>query len=361
MALEGKRTPEFPPEELDPELIKLPRKKSAISPLTSLALLVFCAYAFFKLLPNANYALQDSEATLKSAKELDVSDVGRVVTTESPLDFSNPWVVQKSQSSLGTRWVKLLGSDGQVWAVLSGDVWKDKNPIALLKGRLRNVVELPQYKSLRDGLSSLKQTRVISGEELLKSKSANAASLIDVYGDSIDVSPEQNIEIRFKDPKRMLLRASRTKEYNDEPIWRAALVKQGLLGLEDRPIETRENEWTYEVAIGKTFTEINTLLDEAKVFAARAEPMHLVSQALYKDITASGGELEIRSGEVIEASSVDAVLVSKATPLHPEAMALIVSDMPSNHKRSLFGIVFVVLAGCFLLWNFFRELKLRLN
>ena len=361
MALEGKKNVELGPEELDPELIRLPRKRNAISPLTSLALIAFCLYALFKLWPDAHYSLESSEATPLQVSELKPSYLGKFISVKSPMDFSNPLILKKSNSSFGSRWAKLLGSNGRVWAVLAGDVWREKNPNEVLKGRLRKIIDLPQHDGLHDFLRTSKQTRILSGKELLKSKSEKTASALDVYGDDFLFKSEQEIEIRYRHKNRLLIRAPRTDEYSDEPIWRAALVEQGLLTMNDRPVQTTENEWTYELKTEQPVAKVNQLLLVAKLFAAKAESKHLVLRSLYKDIKAFQNELETGNGEVLDVESIDAIVVSEVKGLEKGAMALILADAPSTHRRSLYGFVFVVFALLFLFWNFFRELKIRLG
>jgi len=200
----------IPAGQLDPELIALPRAKTRVGPLLSLAVTVLSVFLLLKLWPDFRFSLADEPDSFPDVGQLLASSPGgdAYVSVRLVPDLTVGAVVRKSKGSYGHRIRPVLGSSGKVWVMSHSYHWHATPAYNLVyQGRWTTLGDLPFFDQLTDGWKGqLAARRVVVPEKLQKALTAktNAIEPID-----IPMIPNASTSRSFGRTRLLLWRQSR--------------------------------------------------------------------------------------------------------------------------------------------------------
>ena len=318
--------------ELDPELIVLPRRRVRIGPLLAAAIAVFCLYLMVRLAGDLTFALQDDSPAILSVTELSSAAANRFVEVAGVPDHASLYRITRSGMDDGLRAMPLLGSGGKAWVLLPGSPWADAAPSGeVYRGRVSRADALPFEDELaaavERSLPILRPLAISAARAALGDQSPSVPTL---DGDTIALTPESALEVVQTVADRALITAAKTDDHPDRERWRAALGHAGIPPLPSGREEASPTSWTFEIAAPGGADEIAARLVEARLFAARSDPLTLSYSTTWRELGGRGDELEV-GDRGIPWSEVSGLAVSAAPHSPRGATFLISGESPESY------------------------------
>ncbi len=363
-ALENHPGAPRPRDEIDPELIKLRRMRISVGPITSAAIIVFCGYMMVRLYGDLRFSRQDSEprrVTVADVVSGRAGNEGYVAMGAVP-DRAFAMRVLTKGSTEGHRVAPVLGSDAHLWLVVGSEPWAE--PIAYqddYRGRLRRLSDMPFADALESYVHSREATpQSVTGEALRKAVAAHAAEVIRPSGDHVKLDAGTRLGIRETVPDRALVRGFfREDRLPDEAAWNAALTAAGVLpeGARANSIDDEAKAAVYEVPAPDGLAGIKQKLVDARLFAARAEPVVREYETTFSGLTSDAAGLHVAGGAVVPWDSVSDVVVYAPRQVPPGAQVLVTDEAPGAYWYVLPLYLLLALFVALFSWALVRALR----
>jgi hypothetical protein len=336
-------------DEIDPELIRLPRPRPRIGWLLSLSVLVFCSYFMVRLVDDLVFSrrgdgperLADLDAFRRAAPN-SFAEVAAVPDRAFLL-----WV-HTSEASDGHRIAPVLGSAGRAWLMLPGSHLKSQVAYdEVYRGRVRRLGDMPFYGELVRELGEMKVPRVLTVEGARREVDEGDGVVIDPAGEALPVREDTPVTVTERVAGMALLTAFGTEAMVDEETWRRVLEEAGVLAPGAPSAPAGQNGWSFETGAPDGVDALNARLLEAKLLAARAKPLDRVHQTTWG-----------RLGTIaIPWSSITGVAVYTPRDAPADARVLVTTERPDDYW---YVLVLYVAFGLFALlfgWAFFRTVR----
>jgi hypothetical protein len=346
-----------PRDELDPELLKLPRKGVRIGWLLALAVVVLCAFLLFELRRDLVYSRAgDQPVALDAAERALDADPNSFVEMEAVPDRAYFARVRLGRSGEGQRLAPVLGTNARVWILLPGSPWGEPATYReVYRGRLQPLDDMPFAEALREWMRAQPPIpRPVAAASLRRALAG--APLSTLADDVITPSADTQVTVAEVVKGSARITVTATSDHPDEAHWRAALVREGLLEQDVGPESATYESWTYRVRAPKGVEAIAARLVAAKLFAAEAHPDSRRHVAEWKGLELYGGaEGGIMAGlDEVPWSDVTEVTVAVKSAIPEDARVLLTDQRPADYwyvlPLSLVLAAFVLLFS----WAFFR-------
>ena len=354
------------PDEFDPELYSLKRKRAGIGPVLAATVALLCAYMLWTLRADFGYALADKQARDFGDAAAAYRTGGSVadnayVSLSGRADLQGPgWL--RGKQAIGYRVMPLLGSSGRLWIHVSDDS-RAGPPVYDLgySGRTRRIDDL----AFRDELDAYVQTlpaqpHWISAEAL--AGGAGKAQLRDVHGDLLTLAPDTPVELDERVAGVALVTAYPNDTIKDEAGARAALVAAGLTPAANLARKT-DRSWTFEVAAPDGLPGVRATISKASLYAAMASDS--VSEQIvrhagsWKDVSydPAGQQIKLSDGRSVPLSSVASLIARVKPSLPADAAILLTDEKPDDfwYVLPLYGLLVLVLG--LMVWATVRALR----
>ena len=348
-----------PRDEVDPELLVLPRPRTRIGWLLAASVLVFCAYFMIRLRSDLVFSRAGDEPTrLRSIAEAAAADSDDYVAVEAVPDRAFLLRVFASDAGDGHRLAPVLGSGDHVWIMFDGSHW-DASPAydEVYRGRVKRLADLPFYGDLADHLHSMPPIpRGVLLPVLRAALEKGALELTDIGGDRIALRPDTTVVIGERVAGRAAVTVFRTDAQRDESAWRAALEATGLLAPGGELVDTKKDAWTFQVAAPEGVDVVEARLVAAKLFAARAEPYDRTHRASWSKLSAAGSGLTV-GGTEVPWDSITAAAVETPRQALGSARVIVTTEAPGDYWYLI--PVYLVFGGIALLfgWALVRAVR----
>jgi len=348
-----------PRDEVDPELLVLPRTRARIGWLLALSVIAFCAYFMIRLRGDLVFSRAgDEPSRLRSIAEALAADPEDYVAIDAVPDRAFLLRVFASDAKDGHRLAPVLGSGNRLWIMFEGSQWDA--PAAydeIYRGRVKRLGDLPFYGDLVDHLATMQ--RIPRGVKIAALRAAleqRASSLEDIGGDRIALAADTPIAIAERVAGQSAVTVFRTDTQRDESAWRHALEAIGLLAPGAPLVDTREDAWTFQVAAPDGVDAVEAKLVAARLFAARAEPYDRTHRATWGKLSAAPGGLSV-AGTQVPWQSVTATAVETPRTAPADARVIITTEAPGDYWYLI--PVYLVFAAIALLfaWALVRALR----
>ncbi len=346
-------------DEIDPELVRLPRPRSRIGWLLALSVVVLCGYVMLQLRADLVFSRQGTAATaLATAQDVLSADLDSFVTVQATPDRAYAARVLKSRSSIGQRLFPLLGTDGRVWLLVSGSPWREPATYdERWEGRVRELDRMPFSRALNDYLERVQpMPRFVDVATVRAALASGASQLRHASGDTIAVTPDTEVRISQRIADRARITATATEEYPDEAAWRAALERSGVLPPGTPPESGDEMSWRFGVTDPGGPDAVNARLIAAGLRAAHAEDVITERTARWSKLSVSERGLAV-DGDVVPWNEVREIGVSARRTVPAGARVLVATERPADYwyLLPLFGVLsaFALLFG----WAFARSVR----
>lgn len=348
-----------PRDEVDPELLVLPRPRARIGWLLALSVIVFSAYFMFRLRADLVFSRAGDEPTrLRSVAEAAAADPEDHVAVEAVPDRAFLLRVYASDAKDGHRLAPVLGSGDRLWIMFDGSHW-DAAPAydEVYRGRVKRLADLPFYGDLADHLASMQRLpRGVSLAAFRAAVEARADALEDIGGDRIALAPDTPVVVAERVAGRAAVTVFRTDALRDESAWRAALEAAGLLAPGGELVDTRKDAWTFQVAAPEGVDAVEARLVAATLFAARAEPYDRTHRTTWGELAAGPAGLSV-GGTSVPWQSVTAAAVEAPRTAPADARVIVTTEQPGDYWYLI--PVYLVFAGIALVfaWALVRALR----
>jgi hypothetical protein len=348
-----------PRDEVDPELLVLPRPRARIGWLLALSVIVFCAYFMFRLRADLVFSRADDQPTrLRSTAEATAADPEAHVAVEAVPDRAFLLRVYASDAKDGHRLAPVLGTGDRLWVMFDGHHWDAANTYdEVYRGRVKRLGDLPFYDDLAGHLASMQRLpRGVKLEAVRGALGSRASELEDIGGDRIRLAADTPVVIGERVAGQAAVTVFRTDVQRDESAWRAALEGIGLLAPGADLVDTRNDAWTFVVAAPEGVDSVEARLVAATLFAARAEPYDRTHRTTWGALRASAAGLSV-AGIEVPWGSITAAAIETPRSAPADARVIVTTEAPGDYWYLI--PVYAIFAAIALLfaWALVRALR----
>jgi hypothetical protein len=358
----------IPRDEIDPELISLPRLRGRIGPVLAASMLVFSTYLLVRLADDLVFSRQGPEpAELASpAALLAQTDVdNRFVRMPAVPDRAFAARVQTSRANQGSRLAPAQGTGDRLWLMIDGSVWNAGIYYEeVYAGRVRELDDLPFAEPLRRHVEQRPPApRFVAPEAVRTALTAASGTVTDPAGDTIAVSAGTPVHVYETAPDRVRIEVVATERLPDAAAWSRALAEIGLV-----PPEATEaakaagapeampggKAWLFTAPATGDIEAIATALRDARLVpAARVLPLEIVHEATWGQLAAQGDAL------MVAGTAVTWRQISWVTPIVPRvvpegAWVLVASESPASYWYVLPLYAVLGISALLFAWAFGR-------
>jgi hypothetical protein len=350
-------------DELDPELLVLPRPGPRIGPLLALSVLVFCAYFLVRLWSDLVFAHRgDDPVQVKGvAGALAAADDSYVELDAVP-DRAAIMRVYASEAREGHRLAPVLGSNDRLWILFAGSHWSETPAYdERVRGRIKQLDDLPFHEELAAQLARTRLPRALDiAAALAALPTGGVTELRDQSGDPVAIAPDTAVTVVQRGIGEARVTGFASDRQPDEKAWRAALEQAGLIE-PGRPLDGQTDaSWSWRVAAPDGVEPVAARLVAAKLFAARAETVDRTMKTVWRDLRVERGALVVAAGGQVERvtpEGIRALLVEAVHRAPDDARVLVTTDRPDDyHHVILLYVVLSVLTLVFA-WALWRGLR----
>lgn len=347
------------PDELDPELISLRRPKLSAGPLLSAAILVFCGYIMVQLYSDLRFSRQSDEPRrVDQVGQLADAHADSFVAAPLTPDRGFTMRVSPSGTTDGHRVAPVLGTDARVWLMVGSEPWAEKPAYGDgYRGRLRPLDDMP----FADDLRAYVRTRgavpqSVSAAELRRSLESGTTTVARPSGDRVAVLGSTPVTIPETRRERARITAFiREDRLPDAATWNQVLREAGVLGEGEGPVTRDPETLFYEVAAPEGLDAVRARLVEAKIFAARVEPVVREHRTTWGALQASAAGLTI-DGSTLPWANLEAAVIEAPREVPGSAMVVVTGETPGTYWYVLPLYVVLGLFVALFAWALVRSL-----
>ena len=337
-------------DEIDPELLVIPRSRARVGWLLALSVLVFCGYFLVRLRGDLMFALAGGDPEqVSDPAAVAGADVNSYVELRAVPDRATLLRVFASDAADGHRLSPVLGTGDRVWLMFAGGHWSEQPTYdEVVRGRVARLGDLPFYDDLLEHLASRPPAlRGVSPDHLDEAMASGVVR--DVGGDEVRLAPDTQVTIAQRVAGEARVTGFRTDTLSDEPTWRDALVKAGVLVPDAKLVSETPDAWTWEASAPDGVDALAARLVEQKLFAARAEAVDRQHETTWKDMKAILGK--VPRGEITS------VLVAVPRSAPADARVVITTERPGDFWYVLPLAIFFGLFALLFAWALWRALR----
>lgn len=328
--LAGERDPGAPvaPGEIDPDLVKLARKRPRIGLITAAGVVFLCLAYLLRLGPDRRFA---GSSTRPAAAT--VADVlaGKVATEQLVEITAEPLVSQairatQSKGTLGLRLVPTRGTADKLWLVVAGNGWDPPQTRGYV-GRLRKLDDLA-LAGAAHSYAEQHPRPVFASAAAVRAGFATGR-IVTVAGDSIAIRDGDALALDVVDANAATIAASFHDRLPDTAAWRAALERAGIA-----PTATGEPDTVLgqvRFTVGASLAATTSRLEHAELWAARVEPITHHYQTTWTAVRRSSPAGLDVGGTVVPDDQIDLVGLLIARGIPDDAYAVVTGESPDDY------------------------------
>lgn len=320
-------------DAIDPDLIKLRRKRPKVGVITAAGLVFLSLVFLLRLNGDRKFGGNDKPAKV-SVSDVLGGHVGtdRYVALDAEPLMSHAIRATAAKGNLGFRVTPARGTGDRLWLVLPGDGWEQPATGAYV-GRLRKLADLP-FANAVEAYATEHPRPVFAAAAAARAAFATG-KIATVSGDTLDVTDGDQVAFDVSEANASTLIATYTRateEHDslmDTASWVKQLAKIGITPTATGEPDTSLGQVRFEVAM--PVAEITSKLEAAKVFAARVEPVthhYKTTWGTLKTSTAAGFNV---GNAVVPDGNVDLIGVYIARSIPGDAYALITGEQPQDY------------------------------
>lgn len=343
------------PDEIDPELVSLPRSRG-IRPLLGFSLLGLAILLAVEMRADLVYGMAG-----ETPKEIDAVGFGagaagenEFVALDAPLDYPAATRLRGRQS-VGSRVTPVFGTDGRGWvhepAEALATTPREGNVVV---GRVRRLDHLAFADELL-GFRAKQEPipRIVFPEGL-----RNGLPKTDVHGNTLVTSPETKVVAVEQVARVALVTILQTEQIYDASVAERALVAAGVLVEPRPPVASDDASWTFEVPAPHGPLGVLEKLRGGKIYGASAVAKVVRHEATVAQLSLDGGTLVVGAARV-PLTNLDRLIFHVRLPDRPasESWVVLAGDAPTTYwyVKLVYGVL-ALLSGfvAFSLIRWFR-------
>lgn len=365
-AAEGSSTADEPgrpmgADELDPELLTLPRTSARIGPVLAISIVVFCVYIIIVLRGDLRFSRQGAEpAPFETpAALLERGQADSFVRVPAVPDRSFAIRVAHSAADTGSRVAPVQGTNGALWLLLGGNAWVAGIQYEeVYRGRLRALNALPFAEDVREYVARRGRTpRFVTPQAVKDGLSQGAAVLVEPAGDTIAVAADTPVRIYETVADQARIMVVPTDRHPSAAEWTTELATLGLVPQGAAPEPGNGDSWVYVASVPGGLAAVQTILGNAKLFSARAEAIRAEHETTWGALSASPDALAYGVGAAIPWSSISWIAVMVPRQVPAGAMVLLTEERPDTYWYVLPLVIGMAAFALLFAWALVRSLR----
>ncbi len=338
---------------IDPELVRLARKRMRIGLITAAGLVFLCGYFLLRLSPDRRFASESAPATKIAVADLAAGKVGadRFVTIEAAELAMAHSIRASNNKGLGLRVVPVRGTGEKVWVAMSGDGW-EKPTFGTFTGRVRPLKDLAFASQLADYAAA--HPRPVFAPPTAVRAAFGGGRIATVTGDQVELQPTDRVAFDTVDPNATVLIATFNSRLPTKEVWASELGKAGVAIVTSR--DATDHTIHFDV-IGDRPT-VTAKLQTANLWApARLEPTTHHFETTWAELQGSAPTGFVVKGTTIPDAQIDLLGLYVARGIPADAYALITDENPAEYWYVLPITIALVVIGLIFAWALVRAVK----
>ncbi len=361
MADDANREPGAPigKDEIDPDLIRLPRGALQIGLIAAAGVLVLCIALLVRLRHDVGYAREDDTPRPVTAADIVAGKVAdnSYVTLEAPPDRAGAVRLRLTKGSDGHRVVAVRGTGDRLWLALPGDAMdhaaqRDDR----VSGRLRRLADVRYAGPLARALAAYPAPRFITGAELRRARTANATSVTLIDGQPLTLGADADVDLSVVDPNAAIVVAALSEAYPTAAAWADALVTAGVIPAGQAPISATADLVRWEVRRPDAVAAVQAILDQAQLSGARTDASATNLRTRFSALAVTDAGVTSPAG-VIPWSAIDVAAVWAPRPVPAGAWVVLADERPGDYWYMQAIFVGLVLIGALATWALVRAVR----
>ncbi len=317
--------------ELDPELVKLPRAHTRIRPIMAMAIIGICLTIGLRLSSDLRFSQQNDVIQVASVGELSASHENRFI--EIPLHADHPQALRvvPSRATSGQVLVPVMGVAGKMWILIPATPWTaDHATNNVYQGRLSRLADMDFHDVLVAHVGSgTIALRPIALDEVQTTLSKSLMEVSDVSGDRFVVKATTEVQIQEVATGLVRVHAVSSDPYQDEASWVLALQNAGLLLEETSPISSTPNSWTFHVPAPNGLAAVTAKLRVSRLFAAEATEIRNTREGTWSELALDGEDIVL--GNLVSGFRTERVAIASAPLVATNAFLLDTTEHPETY------------------------------
>jgi len=342
-------------DAIDPDLVKLSRKRPKIGIVTAAGLVFLCTMFVVRLWPDRRFSGHDATPTKVTVADIVAGkiDLDAHISVQADPVVAHAIRTTEAKGNLGLRVAPARGSDEKLWLVVTGDGWEKPNTLGYV-GRLRALHDLPFATSVEDYANTHPRVVFATGPAVRAGMASNKVAV--VGGEVATIADKDRVAIDVVDPKVAIIVASLNQRLPDAAAWKAALERAGLAPANEQ-VHAELREVRYEIAAPDAVATTTKKLEQADLWAARVDPVTRHFEGTWAALKASpAGSLMFDKATVPE-SEVELVGLYAARGIPDGAYAVIVGEKPADFWYVLPITIGLALIALVFVWALARAIK----
>lgn len=338
-------------DDIDPELVRLPRSRTRVRPIMALAIIAICLTLLVRLIPDLIFSRQSSTPIrVDSAADLSADLENRFVEINVSPDRPQAVRILPSGSSVGEVLMPALGTGGKLWLLLPASPWTGPHVTSEnYRGRLMRLADMDFATTLRSYFREGNNVpRPIALSEVRNALASGAMTVRNVAGDTLTVHPDTFVRVHEVAENRARVYAVSTDPYDNEAAWRLALEGAGILPSDTAAVSSDTGSWTFEVPAPEGVEAIREKLVQARLFAASADEIGKTREGTWSELSLEGQDIML--GQPERGFKTQHIAVGAALELPEGAFLLSTTEEPGTYWYVL--ALVLLLAFFILLFTF---------
>ncbi len=357
----------IPRDEIDPDLVKLPRTRLNIGVITAAGVVFLCALVLVRLHNDRVFSGNDTPDRVDVAAVLG----GRVATEryielEAEPMMSHSIRTTTAKASQGLRVTPVRGAGDRLWVVLPGDGWSDPSPSSYT-GRLRKLTDLA-FSDALDGYAEQHPRPVFASPAAVRA-GFSTNRIKTVAGDTMRVADQDVVAFDVIEPELSTIVASYTDATDehgpllDAASWNAALAKAGITPLttptKSPAVDSSRGSVQFEVRMSAA--DASSKLEAAKLWAARVQPVsrhYRTTWGALRSASPTGFVVASDAGQLTIADGrIDLMGLYVMREIPSDAYAVITGERPEDYWYVLPITIALSLIGLLFTWALVRAVR----
>lgn len=318
-------------DEIDPELVKLPRPKSQVRPILALAIIGICLTLMVRLWDDLSFSRMGPTPRVVATSELNDSLDNEYVEITAIPDRPQALRLVPSRSTTGQVLMPVLGSKGALWLLVPTTPWSGPGRLdERYQGRLTRMADMEFHDELVDYFNAGHQVpRPIPLEEVSQAVQRTLHEVHDASGDPLRITPETSVHVFEVATEKVEVLAIISDSYNDEATWTLALQNAGILPTGQPAVSSTAGSWTFHVPAPAGVLGVREALATAKLWAAKASEISSTRSGRWSELSVDAQKLQL--GEGNPGFEIRSVALGITPPLPAGAFLLNTTEEPGTY------------------------------
>jgi hypothetical protein len=344
-----------PKDAIDPELIRLARKRTKIGIVTCAGVIFLAAFFLLKLNPDRRFGGAGESPVTATPADIAAGkiDTEQLVTVHGELVMAHAIRVGAETKSLGLRVVPVRGTSEKLWIVLDGDGYA-KPTMGTFTGRLRSLEDLPFASTVRTYVAAHPQPMFATAAATRAGFASN--KIATVGSEQIDVRDSDHVGFEIVDPSAATVVCTYNEKHETADACGQELHNAGI-PTTPTPRTGREQAYFDVTGIDNAVATMTTKLEAAKLWGTRVDPVTRHYDTTWAKLkTSSPAGFTVETATIPDAE-IDLIGLYVVRTIPSDAKAVIIGEHPQDYWYVMPVTIVLSIIGLLFIWALVRAVK----